>query len=425
MVEVRGPFGSLRAWAVPIFSNLLRAARSALRARRLPEPLRDADVLYRTLVEQVPAVVYVDAVDDVSTALYISPQYERLLGFSAAERMADPHLWVERLHPEDRDRVLEESRRTNRTGQPFSMEYRLRHRDGRVVWVRDEGRMLRNEAGRPMYWQGLLIDITERIAAEQAVHRAYEREREAADRLRSLDEMKNSFLNAVSHELRTPLAALLGFALTLEQQGDALPREEQLELLARLARNARKLDTLLSDLLDLDRLRRGVLEPQRRLVDVGALAHRVVEDAQVEPGQIEVDAAPVVAAVDGSKVERILENLVANSAKHTGPGTRIWVTVRQHQDGVLLLVEDDGAGVPADLKQEIFEPFRQGDGVRSHAPGAGIGLSLVALFAELHGGRAWVEDRPGGGASFRVFLPAGPAAGGALGSEDIAAERTG
>jgi PAS domain S-box-containing protein len=424
MVEARGPFGSLRAWAVPIFSNLLRAARSALRTRRLPEPLRDADVLYRTLVEQVPAVVYVDAVDDVSTALYISPQYERLLGFSAAERMADPHLWVERLHPEDRDRVLEESRRTNRTGQPFSMEYRLLHRDGHVVWVRDEGRMLRNEAGRPMYWQGLLIDITERITAEHAVRGAYEREREAADRLRSLDEMKNAFLNAVSHELRTPLAALLGFALTLQQQGDALPREEQLELLARLARNAHKLDTLLSDLLDLDRLRRGVLEPQRRLVDVGALAHRVVEDAQAEPGQIEVDAAPVVAAVDGSKVERILENLVANSAKHTGPGTRIWVTVRQDQDGVLLLVEDDGAGVPDDLKQEIFEPFRRGDGVRPHAPGAGVGLSLVALFAELHGGRAWVEDRLGGGGSFRVFLPAGPAAGGALASEDVA-ERTG
>jgi PAS domain S-box-containing protein len=344
-------------------------------------------------------------VDDLSTALYISPQYERLLGFTAEERMENPTLWVDRLHPEDRDRVLEESRLTNQTGQPFSVEYRMLHRDGHVVWVRDEARMLRGDNGRPLYWQGLLIDITERIEAEQAVRNAYEREREAADRLRSLDDMKNAFLNAVSHELRTPLAALLGFALTLEQQGDLLPREEQLELLARLARNARKLDRLLSDLLDLDRLRRGVLEPQRRLVDVGALARTVVEEAQLDPGRIEVIAPPVVASVDGSKVERILENLVANAAKHTGPGTRIWVTVRSEDGGVLILVEDEGTGVRDDLKGEVFEPFRQGDDVRSHAPGAGIGLSLVALFAELHGGRAWVEDRPGGGASFRVFLP--------------------
>ena len=395
-----------------------------MRRRRLPEPLRDADVLFRTLVEQVPAVVYIDAVDDVSTALYISPQYERLLGYSAEERMANPTLWVDRLHPEDRDRVLAESRETNRTGRPFSVEYRMLHRDGHVVWVRDEARLLRGENGRPMYWQGLLIDITERIETEQAVRRAYEREREAAERLRSLDEMKNAFLNAVSHELRTPLAALLGFALTLEQQGDALPRDEQLELLARLARNARKLDTLLSDLLDLDRLRRGVLEPQRRLVDVGALARTVVEEAQLDPGRIEVDASPVVAAVDGPKVERILENLVANAVKHTGPGTRIWVTVRLEEGGVLVVVEDEGTGVRDDLKAEVFEPFRQGDGVRQHAPGAGIGLSLVALFAELHGGRAWVEDRPGGGASFRVFLPADPGAGTAT-SDDGLVEQAG
>ena len=362
-------------------------------------------------MEQVPAVVYIDAVDDVSTALYISPQYERLLGYTAEERMENPMLWVDRLHPEDRDRVLAESRETNRTGRPFSVEYRMLHRDGHVVWVRDEARLLRGENGRPLYWQGLLIDITERIETEQAVRRAYEREREAAERLRSLDEMKNAFLNAVSHELRTPLAALLGFALTLEQQGEALPREQQLELLARLARNARKLDTLLSDLLDLDRLRRGVLEPQRRLVDVGALARTVVEEAQVDRGRIEVDAPPVVAALDGPKVERILENLVANAVKHTGPETRIWVTVRSEDRGVLVLVEDEGMGVRDELKAEVFEPFRQGDEVRQHAPGAGIGLSLVALFAELHGGRAWVEDRPGGGASFRVFLPADPMAG--------------
>jgi PAS domain S-box-containing protein len=105
--------------------------------------------------------------------------------------MENPMLWVDRLHPEDRDRVLEESRLTNRTGRPFSIEYRMLHRDGHVVWVRDEARMLRGDNGRPLYWQGLLIDITERIETEQAVRNAYEREREAADRLRSLDEMKN------------------------------------------------------------------------------------------------------------------------------------------------------------------------------------------------------------------------------------------
>jgi signal transduction histidine kinase len=94
-----------------------------------------------------------------------------------------------------------------------------------------------------------------------------------------------------------------------------------------------------------------------------------------------------------------------NAARHTREDRRIWLRVIPHDGGVLIAVEDDGDGVPADLRDAIFEPFRQGPTVQSHSPGTGIGLSLVSRFAALHGGRAWVEDREGGGASFRV-LPA-------------------
>ena len=87
------------------------------------------------------------------------------------------------------------------------------------------------------------------------------------------------------------------------------------------------------------------------------------------------------------------------------PGTTIWVRLEAHDDGVLLVVEDEGPGVPAQLREQIFQPFHQGRNIADHAPGSGIGLALVAQFASLHGGRAWVQDRPGGGASFRVFLP--------------------
>ncbi|HET6751501.1 MAG TPA: ATP-binding protein [Actinomycetes bacterium] len=104
-------------------------------------------------------------------------------------------------------------------------------------------------------------------------------------------------------------------------------------------------------------------------------------------------------------VERMVENLLANAGRHTTPDTPVWVRVAHRGQGVLLAVEDAGAGVPRELQATLFEPFRQGPGMSAHAPGVGIGLSLVARFAELHGGRAWVQDRPGGGASFRVLLP--------------------
>jgi signal transduction histidine kinase len=114
---------------------------------------------------------------------------------------------------------------------------------------------------------------------------------------------------------------------------------------------------------------------------------------------------PVVAWVDAAKVERVVENLLANADRHTTPDTPVWIKVARQGEAVLLAVEDAGGGVPRELRATLFEPFRQGPGAAAHAPGVGIGLSLVARFAELHGGRAWVQDRPGGGASFQVLLP--------------------
>jgi PAS domain S-box-containing protein len=244
-------------------------------------------------------------------------------------------------------------------------------------------------------------DTAQQLAA------ALERERAAGEHLRAVDEMKTTFLQAVSHDLRTPLTTILGIALTLERgSAGALPADEVADLLHRLSSNARKLDGLLGDLLDLDRLARGTLTPRRQVVDLGVLVRRVVQDADVnDEHAVVVDAPAVQIAVDAPKVERIVENLVVNAAKHTQAGTTIWVRVQAQRDGVLLVVEDEGPGVPAQLRERIFQPFHQGRNVADHAPGSGIGLALVAQFSSLHGGRAWIQDRPGGGASFRVFLP--------------------
>ncbi len=167
---------------------------------------------------------------------------------------------------------------------------------------------------------------------------------------------------------------MLGIALTLERSGTSLAQVDTVDLIRRLSANARKLDRLLTDLLDLDRLSRGIVAPKRRPTDVAALVSRMAE--------------------------------------HTPPDAPVWLGVRRHGDrdgdGVLLIVEDAGAGVPPELRASVFEPFRQGPESPAHTPGVGIGLTLVARFAALHGGRAWVDDREGGGSSFKVLLPGSP-----------------
>jgi len=144
--------------------------RGAVRnLRALERHLRDAEERYRTLVERIPAVTYIDAMDDSSTTLYISPQVGPLLGYSPEEWLADPRLWERLLHPDDRDRVLGEHLRTNAAGEAYRAEYRLIARNGRVLWVQDEATLVRDEAGRPRFWQGVMVDVTERRRAQEQV----------------------------------------------------------------------------------------------------------------------------------------------------------------------------------------------------------------------------------------------------------------
>jgi K+-sensing histidine kinase KdpD len=248
--------------------------------------------------------------------------------------------------------------------------------------------------------------VTERKVAEEQRARALDAERDAAQRLRALDEMKNTFLQAVSHDLRTPLAAILGLAVTLERGDVELDTGDTMDLAGRIAENARKLERLVTDLLDMDRLARGIMSPKLERVDVGEVVRRVViESDQIERSHLTIDFHPIVIPVDASKIERIVENLLANTARHTPSHAHVWVSVHPHEQGALIKVEDSGVGVPTELRESLFEPFQQGPDAPQHSPGVGVGLTLVRRFAELHGGRAWIEDRAGGGASFQVFLP--------------------
>jgi signal transduction histidine kinase len=218
-----------------------------------------------------------------------------------------------------------------------------------------------------------------------------------------LDEMKTAFLSAVSHELRTPLAVVMGTATTLRHRGAQL-RPDQTELLTeRLEAHAQRLDKLLTDLLDIDRLARGVVEPRRREVDVSLMTSRLLDALEVTTHPVKLYGAGVRAYVDGPQVERIVENLVRNAVKYTPAGTPIEVSLQRLPEGVRIVVEDRGPGVPDTAKGSVLEPFVRLDADHP-SPGTGIGLSLVRRFAQLHGGDIEVRDRPGGGATFSVLL---------------------
>lgn len=396
-VIIDGPDGTSR-WAQGIlFDETERVVAG--------EHLRAAEERFRAMLEHIPAAVYLDTPDGSMESVYVSPQIQEIMGVSVERYLAEPELWLELMDEEDRRRCEHAYLDAVAARRPWVGQYRIRKPDGKVAWIHDETTFLTDEEGKPLFLLGVLYDVTQRKRAEEALRESERRERDAAERLRALDDMKNTFLAAVSHELRSPLTSILGLSLTLERSTD-LPAGDRHDLVTRLSANARKLDRLLRDLLDIDRLNRGIVEPQLRVCDVGALATgtlRAMEIASerrvvVETGSVELD-------VDAAKVERIVENLLTNAIRHTPEGGTIWLRVKAHEDGALIIVEDDGPGVPPDLRTTVFEPFQRGPARSTLRAGTGIGLSLVGRFALLHGGSAWVEERPGGGASFRVFLP--------------------
>jgi len=148
--------------------------RDITERKKAEERLREAEERYRTLVERVPAVTYVQQATAPGAVTYVSPQMKELLGYEPEECTSDQGHWLKVIHPEDLERVLEEDRRVNETGEPFSIEYRQFAKDGRIVWIRDEATLVRDGQGKASYWLGVQTDVTERkILEDRLRHQAF------------------------------------------------------------------------------------------------------------------------------------------------------------------------------------------------------------------------------------------------------------
>ena len=188
-------------------------------------------VRYRALVEQVPAIIYTDSAEVVFQTLYISPQLKTITGYDPEEWIADEDLWSRIILPEDRERVLEEYTRTYAAMVPSISEYRVQTRDGRVIWVSDETRLIRDRKGKPLFWQGVMVDITARKRAEQ-IQQAIYRIPHAVVTTTGLEELFRSIhgilgeLMPVSNlyiALYDPIQDLLSFPYYVDQYDDPPP----------------------------------------------------------------------------------------------------------------------------------------------------------------------------------------------------------
>jgi two-component system, OmpR family, sensor histidine kinase KdpD len=244
--------------------------------------------------------------------------------------------------------------------------------------------------------------LVERVLATLSSLLATAIEREELSRS---DATKTAVLRSVSHDLRSPLTAIATASEMLADPGELLSGRDRDELLASIRDQARRLDRLVGNLLDLSRLEAGAASPIAELWPIDELVGRALEALGPDADRVVVllvDACPPV-HVDAAQLERVLVNLVENALRYSSPGDAVEVRVAVPGDEVVISVVDHGPGLASDEQESIFEPFSRGSEAAER--GSGLGLAIARGFATLNGGRLWVESRPGHGATFSLALP--------------------
>lgn len=379
--------------------RLMAGPDTAEALRAIAERLRRELGVSGVLIEAVhgDATVRVTAGEADAKRIPVAALPTRFLQEGApptAERSGEPGRWVRVIppwHPPQRGPRGDDVRSV-----PIAAAGR---RVGTLLLVRD--------ANAPPFGtevNRLLAAIAAQLGA--AVDRSrLKREATEAEILRRSNEMKSALLNAVSHDLRTPLASILASAGSLRQRDVPWTEQERDEVAESIELEARRLDRIVGNLLDLSRVQAGALHPEKGWYDVGALVdevvgrlrpltarHRVIVD-------VEEDLPPV--HLDYVEIDQVLTNLLENAARHTPAGTEVRVAARRSGDEVVIEVVDRGTGIAPSSLPHLFEPF-----FRSGTPkGTGLGLAVAKGLVEAHGGRIWAENAAQGGARFAFALP--------------------
>lgn len=354
--------------------------------------LRASEAQFRTIADAIPQMVWSTLPDGYHD--YYNRQWYTFTGVPAGS--TDGEAWNGMFHPDDQEHAWAVWRHSLATGEPYDIEYRLRHRSGEYRWVLGRALPVRDEDGRILRWMGTCTDIHE--------------QKRARDELFANNRRKDDFLAMLAHELRNPLAPISTAAHLLRSApSDAARVERSAAIIDRQVRHMRK---LVDDLLDVSRVTRGLVELERSPVDLKGVVASAIEqvrplvDAQGHQLATHMASGHVHVLGDRIRLVQVVANLLNNAAKYTPPNGALRVSV-EVGERVVLTVADSGMGIEPHLLPHVFDLFTQGERTPDRSQGGlGLGLALVKSLVELHGGGVTADSAgPGSGSTFTVTLP--------------------
>jgi two-component system sensor histidine kinase/response regulator len=377
--------------------------------------LQDSEARLQAMADGIPNQLWTAGPDGALD--YVSRSALEYFGLGAAQLLGLG--WREVVHPDDLPAAMARSQLALETGQPYQMDFRLRRFDGTYRWHSAMAVAQRDAQGKVLKWFGSSTDITDRKDAEDALQRhrveleKLVEERTAAlsvakDTAEAANHAKSRFLANMSHEIRTPMNAIIGLNQLLRR--DAATRE-QVERMDRIDSASQHLLSIIDQVLDMSKIEAGRMQLEHtdfRLADVlGSVASILGEAVRDKGLELEVDAGDVPPWLRGdpTRLRQAVLNYAGNAVKFTHQG-RIVVRARllEEEAGrvhVRFEVEDTGVGIAPDKMPLLFKAFEQADvSTTREYGGTGLGLTITSGIAQLMGGEAGAQSRPGGGSTF-------------------------
>ena len=352
---------------------------------------RPHEARYQRFLDDFIGIAYQTRLDDRSPLL-LRGMVEGITGYTQAQFLSGEITWPELVYPEDRAALTDPGPSADGASEIIDRQYRIRHRDGSLRWVRDIGREVTLSDRSTRVVQGAIYDITEQRRAEQ---------------------VRDTFLAAVSHDLRTPLSSLLGFLELIPDDDLDATRQTYLR---HCRESGERLSDLIDSLLDLSRLRAGGLTLRTEPLDLPEFLRAHLEpltytarDKGLTLSWAADPALPEWVDGDRTRLGQILTNLVVNAVKYTEAGG---VTVSAEPAGaehVRFTVTDTGPGIPESAREAIFETFNRGPEAERLPDGSGLGLAICRQLARMMDGDVELGNESSGGASFSFTARLPPA----------------
>lgn len=371
--------------------------------QKAEKALKESEAKYRELIEQLPAVTYIAALDETHSIIYISPQIVDILGFPMSEWISDPNLRQKQTHPDDKVRVQEEITKRQASNSHIS-EYRMISNDGRVVWFHDEAKLIYNKAGKPLYYQGFMQEITAQKELEnQFMH---------SQKMEAI----GTLTGGVAHDFNNFLTAIIGYSSVVQMKFKEDP--VLLSYIDQILASAERAAELTQRLLAFSR--KQITSPRlanlnQIIGNVGKFLTRLIGE-RIELRTLLTDKDLNIIA-DIGQIEQVVINLCTNARDAMPEGGCLTIETDTAELGTefvkiygygkagnyaVLSVTDTGTGIDEDVRQKIFEPFFT---TKETGKGTGLGLSMVYSIVKQHNGYINVYSEAGNGTVFRIYLP--------------------